>query len=59
MNNAAQPTGKSFNLGAIRVQQFSIERCERLIAIGKGLPQYCRCSSCAPRGDLGKVVLPK
>lgn len=52
-------TGKTFNLGGLAVKQVAIEPCERLVAIGKGLPQYCECSSCATRGDLGKLVLPK
>lgn len=57
--NKQTTTGRTFNLGAIRVAQVDVEPCFRLIAIGKGLRQYCKCSSCAQRGDLGKLVLPK
>lgn len=58
MSNTKKFTGKSFSIGAITIKQVEIEPCHRLIAIGKGLAQYCKCASCVNRGDSGVIVRP-
>lgn len=58
MNNAQVNTGKTFNLSGLKVVQVAIEPCFRLVAIGKGIPQYCKCESCAKRGDIGRIIKP-
>lgn len=47
-----------FKFGNLIVDRVEITPCYRASAIGKGIPQYCTCVDCTPRGDLGKILVP-
>ena len=51
-------TGRVFNIGGVRIEQVKVEPCWRVVDIMKAQPQRCTCTSCAPRGDLGRIVPP-